>query len=173
MLCLQTASCSERKCKGLTCLGKHAGLLPNDCPTAPPAHNTCWSPAGRKAAAHTPVELQCLDLARKVECVHGVGLCSCAKCSLSACRGQKDDSRPGNSELIGDGAVVRIIPGRLSSAFLHDTSWFELLAISPLCSLLLGASCFYTNWAVPVEPNLYITCLLSFSISCIFLALGE
>lgn len=40
------------KCKELTCLGKHAGLLPNDCPIAPPVHNTCWLQVKRLLPTH-------------------------------------------------------------------------------------------------------------------------
>lgn len=130
----------REKCKGLTCLGKHAGLLPNDCPTAPPAHNTCWSPAGRKAAAHTPVELQCLDLARKVECVRGVGLCSCASahCPLAEVKRMT----PVLETLSSLGMGLESESSREGSAvhsFMthHGSSFWPFLHCVPLCLGLL------------------------------------
>lgn len=92
---------------------------------------------------------------------------------MSACRGQKDDSHPGNSELIRDGVGVRIVRGRLGSPLLHDTSCGKLLDISPVCSTLLGAPCFLTKWVVPVGFNLYFTCLSYFFHVRIFFWLWE
>lgn len=90
---------------------------------------------------------------------------------MSVCRGQKDDSHPGNSELIRDGQESEL--SEAGSPILHDTSCGELLDISPVCSTLLGAPCSLTRWAMSAEFNLYFTCLSYFFHIRIFFWLWE
>ena len=78
VLCLQAALDLAAKCKGLTCLGSHAGLLPTGFPAAPPAHDTHPS---RVLLPTCPWCCSAWTLLCWWACVcWAEGLCSCGKC---------------------------------------------------------------------------------------------
>lgn len=162
VLCLQPAL-------SLSALLGDTHGTPANCPPHPAArHTLCQSPA---ESSNNP--WCCWAWALLHRRVWEGSVCALelsAKCQCTEVR--KDDSHPGSSELTRDGAGDRIVWGRLGSPLFHDTSCSELLDISPVCSTLLGALCFLTKWAVPMEFNLYVTCLF-FPISGFFLALRE
>lgn len=101
----------------------------------------------------------------------GCALVASADCQLEQVR-RMHDSHPGNSELTGMG---RELGSSRAGSAVHSSVTFHALSFWLFlhCSPLLGTPCFRTIRAVPVELNLYITCLSSFSTSGLFLALGE